>query len=595
VFAATFSGMPAALTPAAPGLRMSTFLTLQSKTPSSASPLGEYVLQTYDDLPREALIEILKRRDRERKLGLVWERQDIEKDGAINSDFLILDEDANLSYVERGPSANLVIEGDNYDALRWLRTTRRGSIKFIYIDPPYNTGSKTFVYNDNYVDPEDKYRHSKWLEFMYQRLVLARDLMTADGLIFVSIDDTEMARLRLLMDIVFPGNFQACLVWQSDGTGDNQGAFKIKHEYILVYSRDKSQMLPPPVLDPNLAHDSKLFNDEKRNSIIKNGPKNPISEVLIPAGFPAGPAFISGTIQPRSGDKEWPKHSEPIVVENSVVQHEVRVRSGWSSKTLLERFISQGFVPVLDDKNQLTSFEITKTGAIEYFKPRQEGQSYVVSVIRNVGSVQKTKSELSRIGVLFDYPKPVGLIEYLLQMVPGNDFTALDFFAGTGTTAEAVARLNARDRGTRKFIMVSSTEATQQEPEKNICRDACRKRLATFFKNETTSVTIPSALAGFRYTRIIRVRTGDIDQALLPDKTWAWLQLLTNQINWCSLSHLKRVPGFSSLTALHPKQLSRSYNSSMLRLHFCTPGLPGDLQTALLVKALKYAAFPKFF
>lgn len=478
--------------------------------------------QIYDDLPREALLEILKRRDRERKLGLVWERQEIEKDAAVNSDFLILDEDETLSFLENGPSANLIIEADNYDALRWLRTSRRGGVKFIYIDPPYNSGNKTFIYNDNYVDPDDSYRHSKWLEFMYQRLVLARDLMTADGLIFVSIDDTEMARLRLLMDIVFPGNFQVCLVWQSDGTGDNQAAFKIKHEYILVYSRDKSQMLPPSVLDRNLEHDSKLFNDEKRNSIIKNGAKNPVSEVLLPKGFPA--AFGSGTIEPRFGEKNWPKHDACIVVDNFVVQQDVTIRSGWSSKTLLERFIAQGFVAVLDDKNQLTSFEVTKTGAIEYFKPRQDEQSYVISVIRNVGSVQKTKGDLARMGVVFDYPKPVGLIEYLLEMVPGKDFTALDFFAGTGTTAEAVARLNARDGGTRQFILASSTEATPLEPDKNICRDACRKRLARFFSAPENERNYPERLAGFRYGRVRRVRMGDIDSQLVPEKTWAWLQ-----------------------------------------------------------------------
>ncbi len=129
--------------------------------------------QRYDDLSREALIEILKRRDRERKLGLVWERQEIEKDQSINSDFVILDEIDELCSGE-GPRRNLVIEGDNYDALRWLRTTHWGAIKFIYIDPPYNSGNRTFIYNDDYVDPEDRFRHSKWLEFMYQRLVLAR-------------------------------------------------------------------------------------------------------------------------------------------------------------------------------------------------------------------------------------------------------------------------------------------------------------------------------------------------------------------------------------------------------------------------------------
>jgi adenine-specific DNA-methyltransferase len=474
--------------------------------------------QIYDDLNREQLVEILKRRDRERKLGLVWERQEIEPERAINSEFLILDEAPELSLGGDG-RANLLIEADNYDALRWLRTTHRGAIKFIYIDPPYNTGNKTFIYNDNYVDPEDKYRHSKWLEFMYQRLMLARDLLTPDGLIFVSIDDGEMARLRLLMDIVFPNNFQACLVWQSDGTGDNQAAFKVKHEYVLVYSRDKDQMSPPPVIDPNIDDESKLFNEEKRNSIIKNGPKNPVSALTIPKGFPA--SFPSGIIEPRSGPKDWPKHSEPIVVEDERVVHDVVVESGWSSKKLFERFVAQGFAPVLDDRNQLTSFEITKNGAIEYFKPRPDEQTYVISVIKNVGSVQKTKGDLARIGINFDYPKPVGLVQYLLQMLPGKDFIALDFFAGTGTTAEAVARQNEADGGTRTWVMVSSTEATEDDPDKNICRDACAARLRRFYEGDGA---IPGPRNGFTYARLRRVRIGDVDEQLRPEEAWRWVQ-----------------------------------------------------------------------
>lgn len=478
--------------------------------------------QIYDDLPREALLEILKRRDRERKLGLVWERQEIEKDRSVNADFVMLDSVPDLS-AGKGPSSNLVIEGDNYDALRWLRTTQRGSVKFIYIDPPYNSGNKTFIYNDSYVDPEDKYRHSKWLEFMYQRLVLARDLMTADGLIFVSIDDGEMARLRLLMDIVFPGNFQACLVWQSDGNSDNQGAFKIKHEYILVYSRDKTQISPPPVIDPNVEHDSKLFKSEKRNTIIKTGPKNPPSDVVLPAGFPA--AFERGVIEPRRGASEWPKHDQPITVEDFKVQESVVIRSGWSSKNLYERFIAQDFAPVIDGRNQLTSFELTKTGAIEAFKPRPDEQSHVISVIRNVGSVQKTKEGLAKLGITFDYPKPVGLIEYLLQMLPGKDFTALDFFAGTGTTGEAVARLNDRDGGTRRFILVSSTEATSDDPQRNVCRDACQRRLRAFFSEPQEAASAQRReLYGFRYARLRRVRASTVDDVLLPDVTWTWLQ-----------------------------------------------------------------------
>lgn len=556
--------------------------------------------QKYDDLPREALLEILKRRDRERKLGLVWERREIEADDSINGDFIILDDVGELS-VGSEPTGNLVIEGDNFDALRWLRTTHRGSVRFIYIDPPYNSGNKTFIYNDSYVDPEDKYRHSKWLEFMYQRLLLARDLMTPDGLIFVSIDDGEMARLRLLMDIVFPENFQACLVWQSDGNSDNQGAFKVKHEYILVYSRDKSQMFPPPVIDPNIEHDSKLFRDEKRNTIVKTGPKNPPSDLEIPRGFPA--SFESGVIPPRNAPDDWPKHEEPINVANYKVQSTVVVRSGWSSKNLFERFVAQEFAPVYDGRNQLTSFEITRTGAIESVKSRPDEQSHVISVIRNVGSVQKTKEALEKLGIQFDYPKPVGLIEYLLQMVPGNDFTALDFFAGTGTTGEAVARLNHSDGGTRRFIVASSTEATKEDPGKNVCRDACQKRLRAFFASNGNSIAAGHPeLHGFRYGRLRRVRVGVIDEALAPEQVWAWLQRahkltpqsydVNRKVQAADLDDGSRLLYIDRASADAIRETAALLNGEPAYVYSWTPGRFAD---ELASKNVELRAVPDFF
>lgn len=123
----------------------------------------------YDTLDRETLVRLLQRRDAERQLGLVWERDEIEADSAINSDFVALTLDPALSHGD-APWDNLIIEGDNFDALRALRASHKGAIRCIYIDPPYNTGNRDFVYNDRFVDRTHRFRHSLWLEFMYQRL-----------------------------------------------------------------------------------------------------------------------------------------------------------------------------------------------------------------------------------------------------------------------------------------------------------------------------------------------------------------------------------------------------------------------------------------
>lgn len=175
----------------------------------------------YDDLTKSQLIELLEKRDRTKKLGLVWERDELEADAAVDENFIACEIIPELSD-KPAPWKNLVIEGDNYDALRWLRMTHAGKVKCIYIDPPYNTGNKDWVYNDRYMDADNRFRQSTWLEFLYRRLTLARDLLTEDGVILVSINDEQRALLELLMDEALPGMRVGSLVWRTR-VGGNEG------------------------------------------------------------------------------------------------------------------------------------------------------------------------------------------------------------------------------------------------------------------------------------------------------------------------------------------------------------------------------------
>ena len=261
-------------------------------------------MSRYDHLSRDQVIALLTRRDAESKLGLVWERDEIERDRALNGDFVVMNPSPEISF-GNDLHNNIIIEGENYDALRWLRMTMRGRIKCIYIDPPYNTGKQDFGYNDKFVAKDDSYRHSKWLEWLHSRLTIAWDLLTEDGILFVSIDDNEFARLKLLLDeISHDAGFMASLVWETDGNTDNQAKFKISHEYILVYAKNPSLIPAPPVVNLNVSANSKLHKDEIRNTIVKNGPKNPVGAILLPVGFPA--EFDEGTI-PARHDK-WPRY-----------------------------------------------------------------------------------------------------------------------------------------------------------------------------------------------------------------------------------------------------------------------------------------------
>ncbi|MEI4263609.1 site-specific DNA-methyltransferase [Roseovarius sp. D0-M9] len=377
---------------------------------------------------------------------------------------------------------NLFIEGDNLEALKLLQETYLGKVKMIYIDPPYNTG-KDFIYKDDFAERSQDFlvrsnqiddqgarlvsnseangrMHSDWLSFIYGRLKLSKNLLRADGIIFVSINHKEIANLKRVMDEVFGEDNMLCqFSWRTDGNFDNQAKFKYCHEYILAFAKNELDFPAPTIVDPNTPEGSKIFRPEIRNTIVKNGPKNPIGRVHIPRGFPA--SFDQGVIPARSAS--WPHLLEDVIVANGFVSGPVDVESGWSSKELLEDFIENDFEEISDAKGQLTRFEITRTGAIEAVKVRGE-PSHVISVLNGLGGPQRATLELDEIEVIFDdYPKPTGLIEYFLRMNRGDDFIALDFFAGSATTAHSVLKLNAQEGRCIQFIMVQLPECCRQD------------------------------------------------------------------------------------------------------------------------------------
>jgi len=376
--------------------------------------------------------------------------------------------DENGQHTEDNGSENMIIHGDNLSALKSLLPQYEGRIKCIYIDPPYNTAkssekNKAWVYSDNVDDPrirnwlnavvgdegEDLSRHDKWLCMMYPRLRLLYKLLADDGIIFISIDDNENHHLRFICDEIFgKRSFVAQLVWRSDGNFDNQAKIKNCHEYILCYIKKPDMLGLPNGVDPSASENSKVFKNEIRNTVVKNGPKNPMSRILLPNGFPC--AVDSLVIEERHD--AFPYYHQKAVISGGVLQNEVEIESGWSSKNILLDFINSGFKPVKDTKGQLTVFEITKTGAIEMVKPRTT-VSHVLSVLSNLGSTQNMSSELAVMGIKFDFPKPTDLLQYILGFYCEDNAIILDSFAGSGTTGHAVLNMN-RDGKKRKFILI---------------------------------------------------------------------------------------------------------------------------------------------
>ena len=440
-------------------------------------------------------------------------------------------------------SENLYIEGDNLDVLKLLQETYLGKIKMIYIDPPYNTGND-FVYEDDFAQSTEDYLansgqfdaegnrlvtntesngrfHTDWLNMIYPRLRMAKALLSTDGIIFISMNENEIENLKKICNEVFSEQNQiGCFCWKTDGNFDNQAKIKVCHEYILVYAKSEKLFPAPPVIDPNIPQSSKLYKSEIRNTIVKNGPKNPISSILLPKGFPAD--FQEGTI--KASSVAWPKYDHDIEVENHCLVENVYASSGWSSAAQILSFISRNFSPVLDSKEQETSFVLSQSGSIESIKKR-EHTSHVISVLEKLGGAQKATSDLGELGPFFDYPKPVALLKYLCSMVYTDSETIiLDFFSGSATTAHAVMQLNAEDGGHRKFIMVQLPEETDEKSEaykagyKNICEIGKERirRAGKKIQNENP-LTAQDLDIGFR---VLKLDSSNMEEVYYtPDQT----------------------------------------------------------------------------
>lgn len=418
---------------------------------------------------------------------------------------------------------NLYIEGDNLEVLKLLQESYLGKIKMIYIDPPYNTG-KDFVYKDNFTQDSSEFKeesgqtdsegnrlvanpetagryHSDWLTMMYPRLKLARNVLKDDGVIFISINDKEVHNLRKICDEIFGAQcLLASFVWNSEGNTDNQLEIKINHEYILCYIKDihsKSSAIGY-VIDPNTREDSNLHEGFVDNNINKNSSANPPDIIELPVGFPCSEKeliyrkkiidddffqitqkekFISDEIKSKYNIENLsglPIKLDDLIVADYKLQKPCRIYGGFANRNKLKQFIDNNMEAIFEGESPV-HFYINANAAVRYKKENVEPRN-ILSVLRNLGTTEKTKTQLKKMGVHFSYPKPTDLINYLIKIGGNNrDSIMLDFFAGSNSSAHALMQLNAEDGGKRKFIMVQLPESTDEKSEafkagyKNIC------------------------------------------------------------------------------------------------------------------------------
>ncbi|RLL44916.1 site-specific DNA-methyltransferase [Oceanobacillus piezotolerans] len=356
---------------------------------------------------------------------------------------------------------NLYIEGDNLETLRWLKQTHHHKIKMIYIDPPYNTGMD-FIYHDTFMDPglrtiQERLTsmHTNWLNFMYPRLMLACNLLTEDGMIFISIGDRELYNLKKMCDEIFgEDNFVTTLIWEKK----KKPSFLDRNvgnvtEYIVVYSRNKGK-----------THALSLERTEKGKKYPFNNAGNPERVLTFPEGsvqFHLRDGIVKA--QDMSRGKIRTELLDDVKIENGVNKHPFRLRGEWRySQVKLNEIVQKG-----------ETISISKIP----FRPNYVREGGGVKKLKNLFTLsgyglptyEDADRELTKLfgKKVFDYAKPVGLIRTLIESLLYGDDEAivLDFFSGTGTTGEAVWQLNQTLRKRLSFILVQSPEEIHPKSE----------------------------------------------------------------------------------------------------------------------------------
>lgn len=422
----------------------------------------------------------LKKARKSNKYGLAWEDkpEQIVEDCKRNVPILRLKEKKKgidpVVTTDESKDENILIEGDNYHALSVLNYTHKGKVDVIYIDPPYNTGNNDFKYNDCYVDKEDAYRHSKWLSFMHVRVSLARELLKNTGVIFVSIDNNELAQLKLLLDKIFGiQNFIANITVVNNLKGRSDDKYiATTHENLLIYKKSDFETLGVKVPDEYIKEYK--FKDERglyRFLGLRKRGDNSLREDRPNLFYPVYFDKESGKLSLDKKDFKNPIEILPKLANGA----EGNWR--WGKETFKER-INELSVSFVKKRNEYDVVQKDYLHNEENSLKRIKAKSFWFGSEFSSDAGTKALKEIIP-DTDFNNPKPVALIEYCLEQSAKQDAVVLDFFAGSGTTGQAVLKMNNQDGGNRKFILCTNNE-------NNICEDVTferTKRLIKGYKN----------------------------------------------------------------------------------------------------------------
>lgn len=454
----------------------------------------------YSNWSKEELVREIEKLKKRKKYGVVWEEkpEDIAELCKEKLPVLVEDKGRNIQ-TEKNRPMNILIEGDNYHALSVLNYTHNGKIDVIYIDPPYNTGIEGFRFDDKIVDREDSYRHSKWLSFMEKRLKLAKSLLRDSGVIFVSMDDNEVAQVKLLSDEIFgEDNLVVNIIWKKRAGPPNDRTIGNVHEYVLCYAKN--------------AKNVKLYRKERTEENL--------SRYANPDNHPKGPWAVDNLMSNVKGGRYVKSLYFPI--KNPYTSEEF-----WPSSNGNWRFNKERIEELIKNNEIYWGKDGKGRPKLKRFLSEvREGLPFS-SIWENVGYNNTATGELLRFfGTvnIFDTPKPTALMNEILQLSTskGGKEIVLDFFAGSGTIGQAVLELNQRDNGNRKFILCTNNQ-------NNICTEVCYPRIKKVIEGYTTQTNekVEGTKGNLKYFRtdFVDAEPTDRNKKRLVDKSTEMLCL----------------------------------------------------------------------
>lgn len=429
--------------------------------------VGQWLVLGFEDRPMKAdpqeLIDRIRKdpylnRDEKSQLidslrktkhyGLVWEKKPEEVEENQRNRIPVLTEVRERAIVSEAADApnHILIEGDNLDALVALTYTHEGKIDVIYIDPPYNTGKKDFRYNDSYVDAEDSFRHSKWLSFMERRLLIAKKLLSSQGVVFVSIGDDELCNLKLLCDEIFgENNFIENYVWESTFRPDNSSPILRRNaEFVLCYAKNKA----------NISYFRGVSSKTEGMPSLTKG-KEKLKQITFPANcvkttLPDG--LYKKGLKDNGKQLKWELVNDARVKDGIFITEVVlKGHSYWATDKKVIEELAFG-----------TEIWIKSESFVPYYKKNKESISRPTKILDAdiVNDYLFANTQINGVfgTPVFNNPKPTSLISFLCNFTDNPNATILDFFAGSGTTLHATMALNAEDGGHRQCILVTNNE-----------------------------------------------------------------------------------------------------------------------------------------